>query len=420
MASLTRESAHIILDAVPASHEVRTWRAIVDTLVRADNRRNPVLLPLVVHIPIGGFYDLLAFPASQQRLDEEFDQRSRRVDEMMSSKPEESTPIVLVTPEAKADLAAEVDRAGYLGDLTGGLLFGYPYDEGRRIIVSSVRLTSAVGFGRQDFSLDQTRTSRQLDHARSLAPQANYCGVWYLHRTPNRELGDEEWVQMQVMLEDPDFPFDDLVCLVLCFYSGKLQMHASSFNHYQSNRSQAPAPTELRLTTEEVLAPIPVPEPTAAPRRDNWYTSQQIAGRLSQEHERLAAKYKTETARTSDGQIYFRLVPKNGYDKLAFCLAVGPGFPEKAPHVFLLLSGKPRRVSIPSLGGWSPSSQLVTVADELVEWLVFSVNEYMTAAVNAINHGRFAEAADLATLVLTINPQTPGAPRLLAKAQARL
>lgn len=332
----------------------------------------------------------------------------------------ENTPLILISPEARAVLTAEVDRTGYLGELTGGLLFGYPCDKGERLIVSSVRLSSAVGFGRRDFSLDQTRTSRQLDHAQSLDPKANYCGVWYLHRTPNRELSDEEWVQTQNALEDPDFRFADLVCLVLCFYYGELQIYASSFSRHNSSRGQAPTPTELLLTTDQQSTPTLAELSSPAPLPDDWYKSHQMATRLSREHQQLAEKYETETARTENGQIFFRLAPKHRCEKLAFCLAVGPGFPEKAPRVFLLLSGKLRRISVPSLGSWSESTWLVKVADELVEWLAFSVDEYMAAAENAIGQGKFAEAADLATLVLAIDPRMSGAPRLLARAQAKL
>lgn len=332
----------------------------------------------------------------------------------------EQIPIIVISPEAKAALSAEVERTGYLGELTGGLLFGCPCNEEQRLIISSVRLSSAVGFGQRDFSLDQTRTSRQLDDAQSLDPKASYCGVWYLHRTPIPELSAEEWVQTQTVLEDPDFSFKDLACLVLCYYSGKLQMYAFAFNHYHSTRGQPPAPTELRLTTDTIAAPTASTQPPPTQPHDDWYKSHQVAARLSQEHHNLAEKYKTETARTQTGQVFFRLSPRHEHEQLEFCLAVGPGFPEKAPHVFLLLSGRLKRISVPSLGGWTESSRLVKVADELVEWLSFSVNEYMAAAEEAIGRGKFTEAADLASIVLAINPRTPGAPRLLAKAQAQL
>jgi hypothetical protein len=47
-------------------------------------------------------------------------------------------PIVLLTPEAKEAMEAEAERAGVGGDVVGGLLFGYPLDERRRLVVGSV------------------------------------------------------------------------------------------------------------------------------------------------------------------------------------------------------------------------------------------------------------------------------------------
>ena len=163
-------------------------------------------------------------------------------------------PIVLITPEAKAALEAEAERAGATGDVVGGLLFGYPLDERRRLIVASVRLRPEVNFGTRIFSLDQSRTSQQLADARKLDREAKYCGVWYVHRTPTGELTDDEWVQAQRVLEDPDFSFKDLVCLVVCLYLGELNTYALSFNLHHSARGQLPASTLLKLTTEAPLA----------------------------------------------------------------------------------------------------------------------------------------------------------------------
>jgi hypothetical protein len=332
----------------------------------------------------------------------------------------QDTPIVVISPEARAVLAAEVDRGGASGDLTGGLLFGHPLDENQRLVVSSVRLSADVGFGRRDFSLDQTRTSRQLDHARSLDPKAAYCGIWYIHRTPNRELADEEWVQTQTLLEDPDFRFEDLVCLVLCFYYAELKIYASSFNRHHSARGQAPAPTELRLTTDWLS-----PETTAAATRPpppptDWYKSPDAAARLSQERERLTEKYRIEPALAPNGQMFFRLSPKHKCEKMSFYLACESGFPDKAPHVFLLVGGQPQRITSPGLVNWSATKWLAEVADELVEWLAISRDEYMAAAEKALNRGDYQKAADLLTVVLAIEPRTPGAARLLARAQAPL
>lgn len=329
-------------------------------------------------------------------------------------------PTVLISPEAKADLVSEVDRTGVLGDLVGGLLFGYPLNEQQRLIVSSTRLTSDVGFGRRDFSLDQTRTSRQLDRARGLDPKANYCGAWYIHRTPNAELIDEEWVQMQTLLEDPDFPFPDLVCLVLCFYGGELNFHVSSFSRYHSARGQAPAPTTLRATTDQLSTPEPPAGSAPKPPVTKWYNEPSVSARLSQEHDQLAQRYSVEPALSPQGQIYYRLSPRQRYEQLSFYLAVGPGFPEAAPVVFLLIGGKSYGISTPSLGNWTAPTPLAEVADELVEWLAFSVDEYMVEAKTALDRGDHASAQDLLTVVLAIEPRAPGAARMLARAQAAL
>jgi hypothetical protein len=338
-------------------------------------------------------------------------------EEMRMERPQE-VPTVLISPETRAALAAESERTGVTGEmiLVGGLLFGYPVDAMQRLVVSYVRLSADVGFGRKDFSIDQTRTSRMLDEACKQDPKADYCGVWYIHRTPNRDIFDEEWEQALATLEDPDLPFDDLVCMVLCFYGGKLQIHASSFNRYHASRGQPPAPAELRLTTDWLET---TPQ-SAAPTKptEDWYKTSAVAARLNQEHQRLAEKYAIESALAPDGQMFFRLSNKRKYQKLSFYLAVGDGFPERAPHVFLLVGGKPHRVSIPSLGSWSETSSLVDTADELVEWLAFSKDEYLTEAEAALGRGSYAQAADLVKLVLAIDPRMPGAPRLLAKATA--
>ena len=132
----------------------------------------------------------------------------------------------------------------------------------------------------------------------------------------------------------------------------------------------------------------------------------------------MAERYLVEPALAPNGQMYYRLSPKHKYENLSFYLTAGPGFPEKAPHVFLLLGGKPQRISTPSLSGWTDRTWLVELADELVDWLAFSCDEYLAEAKGAMDRGDNASAADLLTLVLAINPRTPGAARLLARAQA--
>jgi hypothetical protein len=331
------------------------------------------------------------------------------------------SPMVLITPDAKAALETEVQRSGIAGELTGGLLFGYPLDDLHRLVVSSVRLSDEVGFGQRDFSLDQTRTSRQLKHAQSLAPEANYCGVWYIHRTLYQELTAEEWTQTQNLLEDPDFRFEDLVCLVLCFYQGELDFHASSFNRHHSARGQSPTPTPLQLTADSLptqadvaRAPAPGPVPTS------WYDSPDVSSRLRMEHERLAQKYHVQPALMPDGQMIFGLTPKGKHTKLVFYLACGPGFPDKAPWAFLLAGDSRHPLSSPGLVNWSARGRLVEVADELVEWLAWSLDQYVAAAEEALSRGDYQEAADLLSVVLAIDPRTPRAARLLARAQAPL
>ncbi|MDY7078083.1 MAG: hypothetical protein SXV54_14305 [Chloroflexota bacterium] len=336
------------------------------------------------------------------------------------------TPIVLITPEAQAALEAEVERAGISGGLAGGLLFGYPQDEHHRLVVSSARMRPEVGFGRRDFCLDQSRTSQQLDQARKLAPEAHYCGVWYIHRTPNQELTDEEWVQTQSVLEDPDFRFKDLVCLVLCLYFGELKTYASYFDKYHSARSQFPEPTLLQLTTDSLPTPaqasLAYPSaPQLAP--SDWYRSPDAAGRLNLEYERLEHKYHVEAAISSDGQMIFRLMPKSAKGergKLTFYLACEQGFPRKMPDAFLLAGGKRHPLSSPDLDDWSVERWLVEVADDLVKWLALSLDQYVVAAKDALDRGNYQEAADLLTIVLSMNPRMPRAARLLARAQAPL
>jgi hypothetical protein len=331
------------------------------------------------------------------------------------------TPIVLITPEAKAALEAEVQRSAIAGELTGGLLFGYPLDERHRLVVSSVRLSDEVGFGQRDFALDQTRTSRQLKHARSLAPEADYCGVWYIHRTLHQELTAEEWTQTQNLLEDPDFRFEDLVCLVLCFYQAELKICTSSFSRYHSARGQSPMPTQLQLTTDSLLTqadaarpPAPRPDPT------KWHESPDVAARLRLEHQWLAQKYHVEPALMPNGQMIFRLTPKGKHEQLAFYLACGPGFPDKAPWAFLLAGDRRHPLSSPGLVNWSEKQWLAEMADELVSWLAWSLDQYVAVAEEALNRGDYQEAVDLLSVVLAIDPHTPRAARLLARAQAPL
>jgi len=60
------------------------------------------------------------------------------------------------------------------------------------------------------------------------------------------------------------------------------------------------------------------------------------------------------------------------------------------------------------------------MADELVSWLAWSLDQYVAAAEEALNRGDYQEAVDLLSVVLAIDPHTPRAARLLARAQAPL
>jgi hypothetical protein len=328
--------------------------------------------------------------------------------------------MVLITPEAKATLEAEAERAGASGDVVGGLLFGYPLDERRRLIVGSVRPRTEVNFGKKGFCLDQSRTSQQLADARKLDPKANYCGVWYVHRTPTGELTDDEWVQAQRVLEDPDFSFKDLVCLVVCLYAGDLNTYALSFNLHHAARGQLPASTLLKLTTEAPLAQeSPARAPTArAPDPANWYKAADVARRMEIEHKWLAQKYHVESAVSSRGKVVFRLMPRDEHQDMAFCIACEHGFPDKAPTAFLVVRGDRYPLLSPDLSEWSADMWLVQVADGLVKWQVHLLDQQVEAAEEALNRGNHKEASDLLAMVLLIDPRKPGAARLLARAPA--
>ena len=332
--------------------------------------------------------------------------------------------VVFITPEVKAALEAEVDRAGLSGGLAGGLLFGHPLDEERRLVIGWARPNSEVGFGGKDFNLDQSRTSQQLDQARKLSPEAHHCGVWYIHRTPNKELTDQEWVQTQSVLEDPDYRFDDLVCLVICLYFGALTIYASTFDKYQSARSQLPAPASLLEATEAHSLPTDQTSQRRStgskPALTGWYKAPGATERLNQEHERLTQKYNVEATLTPDEQMIFRLAPKSGYGKLVFHLVCRPGFPENGPTAFLAIGDKRHPQFSPGMHKWSSEQWLVDIADDMVEWLVWSLDESIATAKESLRRGKYQEAADWLTIVLSINPRKPRAARLLARAQAAL
>jgi len=332
-------------------------------------------------------------------------------------------PVVLIPPESKAALETEAERASASGDIVGGLLFGYPLDERRRLVVGSVKPRPEVHFGEQEFCLDQSRTSQQLREAQKLdSEQVNYCGVWYVHRTPTGELTDDEWVQAQRVLEDPDYRFKDLVCLVLCLYGGDLKTYALFFDRYHAARGQLPVPTVLKLTTEEYSKePQPQveqerPEPLVDPK--NWYKDPEVAERLEIEHKWLVQRYRVESSIVPDGKVVFRLMPKGEYQDMVFYLACGPGFPEKAPVAFLVVRGDRYPLLSPALNEWAADNWLYEVADDLVKWQVKLLDQQVAAAEEAINQGNYKEASDRLAMVLLINPRMPGAARLLARAES--
>jgi len=138
------------------------------------------------------------------------------------------------------------------------------------------------------------------------------------------------------------------------------------------------------------------------------------------EHELLAQKYQVEPTLMPNGQMIFRLTPKGDHEKLVFYLACGPGFPEKAPWAFLLAGARQHPLSSPGLVNWSAKQWLVEMADELVKWLAWSLDQHVATAEEAMSRGDYREAADLLTMVLSTDPRTPRAAHLLARVQALL
>jgi hypothetical protein len=333
-------------------------------------------------------------------------------------------PVVLITPESKAALEIEAERTSASGDIVGGLLFGYPLDERRRLVVGSVKPRPEVHFGQREFCIDQSRTSQQLRATQKLvSEQVNYCGVWYVHRTPTGELTDEEWVQAQRVLEDPDYRFKDMVCLVLCLYGGDLKTRALFFDRYRAARGQLPVPTVLRLTTEEegyLEEPQTAQGEPASPPPDSrgWYENPQIAERLEVEHKWLVQRYRVESSVAPDGKVIFRLMPQDEYRDMVFYMACGPGFPDKAPVAFLVVRGDQYPLLSPALNEWTADNWLYEIADNLVEWQVKLLDQQVAAAEEAIDQGNYKEASDRLAMVLLINPRMPGAARLLARAEA--
>jgi hypothetical protein len=284
-------------------------------------------------------------------------------------------------------------------------------------VLDSVKPRPEANFGQKDFCLDQSRTSEQLAAAKKLDPKAHYCGIWYVHRTPTGELTDEEWVQAQGVLEDPDYRFDDLVCLVICLYSGQLNIYALSFNQFHSARGQLPAPTVLRSTTEssstQSRSTSAPPAPSVA-----WFKASDIAGRLNAEHKWLTQKYRVESAMTN-GKVVFRLMPLEEHQDMVFYISCEAGFPDTPPTAFLSIRGDRYPLVSPCLNEWSAhQSSLVKVADSLVKWQVSMLGQQMATAKEAMERGDYKQASDLLVMVLLINPRMPRAARLLAQVES--
>lgn len=330
-------------------------------------------------------------------------------------------PVVLITPQARAALEAEAERSVSSGDVIAGLLFGHPLDDRHRLVVAFCRPRPEVGFGQKGFSLEQSRTSQQLAEARKLARKAHYCGVWFVHCTPTGELTDEEWVQAQAILEDPDYRFKDLVCLVICLYTGELNMYALSFNLEHSAHGQLPAPTVLRIAREAPGAPGPPSPPESAEpvvEPAGWHNMPDVAVRLKREGERLAQRYRVETALTREGQAVFRVMPKGEHQDMVFYLACEAGFPQKAPVAFTVLRGDRYPLLSPELSEWSDEKWLVEVADDVLAWQLALLDQQIAEAEEALDRGDYQEASDVLAAVLLIYPRKPGAARLLARVQA--
>ena len=232
-------------------------------------------------------------------------------------------------------------------------------------------------------------------------------------------------MQTQSVLEDPDYTFQDLVGLVVCSYFGKLTFYAFVFDKYQSARGQLPNPTELLLASDSLQTATGAGQPpastsTTGPVVPAWYTYPDVAQRLNREHDRLVEKYHVEADVESDGQMVFQLMPRTGYGKLTFYLACRSGFPDEGPSAFLLVGGKRQPLFSPALNVWSSQHSLAEVADDMIEWLAWSLEEYVKTADKALQQGDYQEAADWLLVVLSVNPRMPRAARLLARAQAAL
>jgi hypothetical protein len=277
--------------------------------------------------------------------------------------------IVCISPETGSGLALEARRSA--GDsVAGGLLFGYPVCECYRQVVGYTQLRPEVLMGK-GFSLDQSQPSRQLVLACQSDPQAQYCGAWTIHHTPEQEPTEREWVQARSVLEDPGYHFDDLVCLVLCSYAGELQYHAWILTREHAATGRPPEPANLLQASPQPGRAFPSSATPASPAPAEWYKSPDMARRLYLESLQLAQRYRVKmTADAGAQEVVFHLTPGNGGGGQSLCVACGPDFPRTGPVVFVTDEDEEkgrRLLYVPGSGDWLASYRLLDVTEH---WLV--------------------------------------------------
>jgi Arc/MetJ-type ribon-helix-helix transcriptional regulator len=131
-------------------------------------------------------------------------------------------------------------------------------------------------------------------------------------------------------------------------------------------------------------------------------------------------RYRVESSVVPDGQVVFRLMPRDEHKDVVFYLACGPGFPDKAPVAFLVVRGDRYPLLSPALDEWTADKWLYEVGDDLVKWQVKLLDQQVAAAEEAIEQGNYKDASDRLAMVLLINPRMPGAARLLARAESEM
>jgi hypothetical protein len=175
---------------------------------------------------------------------------------------------------------------------------------------------------------------------------------------------------------------------------------------------------------ESMRLMIPERQVIESPEAENphWYEKPEAAERLALEHKKLAEKYNVQCGNMSDGEIVFRLTPRKKAlnERVVLYLVCEPEFPQRTPWAFLLAGKHRHHLLCPLLSDWTPRRTLLAVADDLIEWLLWSRDEYTAKAERALQRGNCQEAHDLLEMVLALEPRTPDAARMLAQAQARL